>query len=344
MGRTTRALGGHRNPSGRFREYGSANLPSYLADTSILRRSVTSMPLAANSANIVQTMVNIKAMANRVSFDTSDAYTVPLYIVDSRKIALSTVQFKNGDGSDKPIPPTMRSYLQYNVPIPPNILIPTGSDKSVEIYDIATNVYRGFWQLKPISSTQYTCEWGGYQVGTYASSTTPSTYSGQYAEGKVCAAGLLGSLMTISVDEIKAGRINHALSMLLPWAYDDYSWPAKGGDGNVSDPNYPMQGQWCRLNPNFSIDAQNYNPILRAVCHAVQTYGATVTDKVGTSFPGIYFSPESALVYKYRTGTTTNPWDSTIATYAPGFTASTVLQAFPADQLQFAPKDWGKPV
>ena len=71
--------------------------------------------------------------------------------------------------------------------------------------------------------------------------------------------------------------------------------------------------------------------------------GGTVVDKAGTSYPGIYFSPESNLVRQYKEGTTTNYWDQILQLYAPGATNSNVLSRFPADKMQFAPKDWGKP-
>lgn len=346
--RTIQSAGGVRR---RFTPLGSGWYPYYLGHRTVFQRDVSAMPLASNSSAITAKMVELASLGmqrfGRAATFNSDTYSVPLYIIDSRTIKPAYVHFVNADGSDKWINATMRQYLQNNVPLPDDIIVPSGSDKSVTIYDIATNTYRGYWQLQRVDAQSWTTQWGGYLTDIYSLGGTPVHFDMQYGDaGKLSACGLVSNLMDITMEDIDRGEINHALNILLPISYSPggVSWPAKGTDGQVVDANLPMQGQWWRLNPDFDVDAQGYNRILTNICKALQTYGGTTVDRTGDGFPAIYFSTASTLVERYRTGSNTvRTWEQVVAQYAPGYSLSTCLKDFPAHQLQFAPVDWGKP-
>ena len=73
-----------------------------------------------------------------------------------------------------------------------------------------------------------------------------------------------------------AGKVLHAIRITVPTTQDAYVWPARHKAGATTNLNYPPMGTWLRLSP--TIDPNSYDPMVRPIVVALQTYGAIVAD------------------------------------------------------------------
>jgi hypothetical protein len=77
-------------------------------------------------------------------------------------------------------------------------------------------------------------------------------------------------------DEVKRGRIDHALRITVPRTRRAYIYPARHFASNSSDPNLPAMGQRVRLKRGF--DVSRFPRQTRVVLRALKRYGAIVAD------------------------------------------------------------------
>ena len=120
-------------------------------------------------------------------------------------------------------------------------------------------------------------------VGQTITATTINGWGANCAEGRSCmganAAGfaLLGG--AIRPEEISAGGIPHALSLMTPATRSGYiACPATSSDGKSSDANAIPEGAQIQLDPSFNVAAQSWAPWQKAITVALQQYGAFVSD------------------------------------------------------------------
>ena len=62
----------------------------------------------------------------------------------------------------------------------------------------------------------------------------------------------------------------------MPTTQDAYIWPARHKAGATTNLNYPPMGTWLRL--SSAIDPNTFDPAVRPIVVALQTYGAIVAD------------------------------------------------------------------
>ena len=107
----------------------------------------------------------------------------------------------------------------------------------------------------------------------------------------------------IGIDELRRGKIEHALSVTFPNYQRGASFPAKMADGNIDATKYPEAphaGQRWRLPANFDTDGYlrsiglDGDKILRMQIEAAKEYGGIVTDR---NLATIAFNFESGWSY-----------------------------------------------
>ena len=77
-------------------------------------------------------------------------------------------------------------------------------------------------------------------------------------------------------DEMKRGRINHALRFTVPETRRDYIYPARHFASDSNDPDLPAMGQRFRLKANYPIGG--FPRQARIVLKALKRYGMIVAD------------------------------------------------------------------
>jgi hypothetical protein len=77
-------------------------------------------------------------------------------------------------------------------------------------------------------------------------------------------------------DEVKRGRINHALRFTVPETRREYIYPARHFASDSNDPDLPAMGQRFRLKANYPIDG--FPRQARVVLKALKRYGMIVAD------------------------------------------------------------------
>lgn len=316
--------------------------PVYLGEGSVFQRDVSAMPLATNSAAMAAYMRQDQINTGYGTAWNLYQYNFPTYVVRSSQTPPAHVTWRDlraWGWTPVEMMGTVFSKGPHNpeldtapfAPIPEYAVPATGTDSSMAVYDADSDTLWEWWQITNIAPGQWAAEWGSRTLNA------SQKFNGQADVGSVCAAGLMGSLLQIGIGEAQAGVINHALGLVMLAPAQGHSWPARQDDGWVTDPNAPIQGQWFRLDPAFDIEAQPYNELLKMVCRAVQTYGATCFDKGGA----VAWTGESSAHEFSTTGV--DPWQAILADAGGGLAEWQVFNAFPWEQTQWAPVDWGKP-
>ena len=141
-----------------------------------------------------------------------------------------------------------------------------------------------FWRLARRSDGWH-ASWGGAMrdvsrsPGHYTRASWPGAepYWGSTASKLPVVGG------TMTIDELKRGRIDHALALGLPEVRANYvSWPAQRTDGTARSAGAIPQGARFRLNPELDLSALDLPPITRMLAEAAQRHGMVVRDRSGT--------------------------------------------------------------
>jgi len=77
-------------------------------------------------------------------------------------------------------------------------------------------------------------------------------------------------------DEVRRGRIDHALRITVPRTRRAFIYPARHFASDSGDPDLPAMGQRVRLRRGF--DVSGFGPQSRVVLRALKRYGALVAD------------------------------------------------------------------
>jgi hypothetical protein len=175
----------------------------------------------------------------------------------------------------------------------------------VSPYDGAKGYYFEGWQMQPedpalTGGFSWSAAWGGRKVRTekwtghwtdwktsgyrYSTPGDPdSTYEdklyGTTATSLPLAAG------QVTVEDVQASRIEHALGLSVITPKTGFRWPAQRGDG-TSSTNPIVEGMRMRF-PVGSVAPATLHPVAKLVFDAVRDYGLVVWDKAGAvSFRG----------------------------------------------------------
>jgi hypothetical protein len=224
----------------------------------------SSAPLASNSATLV-TELRRQVLTYGQWINTWQ-YSVPVYTVGARQ---------------RRVPVTLDTdawTLQRDfaaVPLPANARPAAGTDGHLTVYQPSRDTLWDFWKLSK-GSDGWHARWGGKM-------THVSTNRGSFpAPFGATATGLplLGGLMRMQ--ELQAGRIDHALALAIPRTRaSQFVWPATRGDGGATWASAPPEGTHLRLDPTVDVAALDLPPVTQAIALAAQRYGVIIRDGSG---------------------------------------------------------------
>ena len=193
-----------------------------------------------------------------------------------------------------------------NVPIPDHAVASAGTDGHIAIYDPTTDRLWEFWQFQWLDKNTPMAAWGGRIDNVSQSDAAfPAPFG-------VSASGLAFPAMAVTIaeaSEAKAeaaagrttkGAIQHALYLATIFNAGRACWPANRYDGGNG--GKLMHGQRVRLAASVDVDALNAHPLAKAIAHALQKYGAVMSDTAGQ----VNIGAESGMGAALRDDT--NPW------------------------------------
>lgn len=210
-------------------------------------------------------------------------FSTPVYVVSARQRRVPVSLDTGSWGAP------LKRVLAEGVPIPPRAVPALGTDRHMTVYQPATDTLWEFWhaQRKPDG---WHANWGGAMRGVsrspghYTDASWPGLGRREGWNWGASATSLPVVAGTIMTEELRRGRIPHALAMSLPNACKGtFSWPAQRSDGWSTAPDCLPEGAQLRLDPQLDLDVLDLPPMTRMLAEAVQRYGAVVRDVTGRS-------------------------------------------------------------
>jgi hypothetical protein len=296
---------------------------------SVWRASVSSAPLAADSATLVRALAaQVSDHWGGVAAFNAWQYNTSFYTVTAATPGVDVV-WDNCQG--KPYTPAglLGSGGQFSsVPIPVDAVPATGRDAELTVYSPSRDQLWELWKATHHADGWHAC-WGGRIDHV---STSPGFFSGGFGAS---ASGLAVAGGVVSFADVRHGSIDHALALAIvdaaPWRI--VSWPAQRSDGSSGSSSPIAEGTRFRLDPSVDVDRLNLTPVAKMVAKAAQQYGFIVTDKAGA----VSVIGESGAGVQAATGV--NPWTAIIGK-TPSYL---VMRNFPWDKLEALPRNYGKP-
>lgn len=218
--------------------------------------------------------------------------SIPIYTVDSSNPEQHFITVTSRD-SRVTSNETSKKMMLGKIPFPEwgKLRMNDSGDRSIAIYDVATGVWRSMFMFVPDSQATdgntYHFSSGGYiQAKPNFEGFGEDNYWMSLMTSTSSVVGLSNELTQIGVEEVRAGEINHMVSM----TWQDYQrisgFPTKMTDGRVSKDDYPHAphaGQMFTLPADFDIDyhvkERGGGEFMKTYLRAVQEYGAIITDR-----------------------------------------------------------------
>lgn len=265
-------------------------------------------PLAPNSDSLVNELNQIvqnDESLNRGPWINTTKWSTPIYQVPDDQ-PMVHVQL------DRISPPLQAVFNQ--VPLPSDAIPAAGTDNCLVVWQVGTDRMWEFWQLHRMPDGWH-ASWGGEMDHV---STNPGRYPNSWG-GTASSLPLIGGLITIA--ELRAGTINHALVMGLPVARANWwAWPANRTDGVSLSPTAIPAGTDFRLDPTLDVDALPVPRVTKILARAAQRYGIVVR---GTSGNTTFYAQDP-------TPTGSDPYPSLF----DGLSPKQITRAFPWNRLQ----------
>jgi hypothetical protein len=246
--------------------------------------SVWNVPLAADapldpqSPLLVATLlrqVTLEVAAQRGPYVNTIQYSTPVYTV--RK-------------SQRRVPVQLDTYTPSRlqrafraVPLPNRAHPADGTDAHLTVWQPSTDRMWEFWKLQRRKG-RWHAAWGGAmrkvsrRGGYYKRTVWPGARS--YWGATATSLPLVGGL--IRINELRAGRVDHALALGLPEIRSGvFSLPAQRTDGTVDRMDAIPAGARFRLDPTLDLSTLQMPPFVRVLAEAAQKYGMIVRDTSG---------------------------------------------------------------
>jgi hypothetical protein len=243
------------------------------------------------------------------------SYGVPIVTVDASQ-PTTTVTLDHA-------PDAALSGAWSSVPLPPSAQAAQGSDGYMVVWQPSTDRMWEFWQLSR-QSDGWHASWGGamMHVSTNAGVYGPEAWPGAKPWWGATASSLALAGGVMSIEELRRGRINHALAIALPEVRAGvYASPAQRSDGRSSDPLALPEGAHLRLDPGLDLSTLSMPPVVREMAVAAQRYGILVRD----------VAANVAFIAQDPSGTGGDPYTNG---FFEGKYPSELLASFPWTHLQ----------
>lgn len=165
------------------------------------------------------------------------------------------------------------------VPVPDGAIQDPKSDGKMVIWDTSANKSYSFWRWQK-SETEYTVGSAGWADTSYSGEGIKNYWAdGGGWGGRAAGWNYLSGLLT--PDDIRSGRITHALAVSLPVDLvhaTEYVWPAMATDGNSWDSNSIREGVRLQLDPAIDVNGLDLSAGEKVIARALQEFGAWVSD------------------------------------------------------------------
>ena len=210
-----------------------------------------------------------------------------------------------------------------SVPLPRNAKPAPGADRHLTVWQPSTDRLWEFFKARKEDGI-WRADWGGAIRNV---SKSPGYYTKSAWPGATRAWGATATSLpiiggTMLLDELKRGRIDHALALNLPAPRaGEFAWPAQRSDGK-GPPTALPEGARIRLDPSVNVADLGLPKLGRMIARAAQRYGMVVRDQTGHGM-----SLWAEVAPPGHSG-------ATLATYLNGKTPSEVLANFPWDRMQ----------
>jgi hypothetical protein len=293
---------------------------------SVWRQDVSTAPVAADSDVMIDGLAaQVADHYGGVAAFNVNSYTASYYEVgpDTPRVDVAWDNCQDKDYTPKGL--LGKGGQLSQIPVPADAVPAEGRDAQLTIYSPSTDQLWELWRAKQVGGEWGAC-WGGRIDGV---SQSPGYFSGGFGAS---ASGLAISGGMVWVDDARAGRIDHALSLAVLDVrhWKTVSWPAQRSDGGDKSEAAIPAGTRLRLDPRLDLNGLALTPMGRLIAQAAQKYGFIVTDKSGA----VAVTAESGGVRASE-----DPWPKLLG----GKKSYEVMAGFPWDRLQALPQDYGKP-
>jgi hypothetical protein len=219
---------------------------------------VDALPVAGNSDAIVRSIGLDDAMHADFGSGRWEGSRIGIpFDVVSRKTKRSRVTFDYADESDR---------VRY--PIPSNVHIEGGGDRHALLLDRSACRLYELFALRRSGS--------GWAAGSGATWNLRKKRLRHAGWTSADAAGLPILPLLARYDEVRRGRIDHALRVTVQRTRSSYVYPARHEASSDGDPSLPRMGERLRLKK--SVDISTFPRQARIVLKAMRRYGLIVAD------------------------------------------------------------------
>jgi hypothetical protein len=270
------------------------------SSTSPWNTPISSNPaIDPGSATFIADLATLTGQGQQALSVNIQGYSIPVYYVDSTVPFVNVMAGLGGTGFRTGAPNEGDVPGSGTAPIPAGATPAAGTDRHLCVVDTAAetswdlynaNDGNGGWTASLAASMDLTSD------GVRPSTNASPWWAGQGA--RACGFPLIAGLIT--VDEVKAGKIEHALVLAYPHIRSRYyTPPASSAQGTTSDA-IQTRGVECggqiQLDPALDLSTLGLSSTGLMIARALQTYGAFVGDYSGAIS---LYADESATAQAY---------------------------------------------
>ena len=293
----------------------------FFSPSSFWYRPVAGGQVDPSSATVLRALDGLVAeeeQARRGPWISTTEFSVPVYTVPANQPTV-TVELKHRS------PELALQAAWKAVPLPAWAEPARGHDALLVVWQPSTNRLWEFWHLRH-EAGGWQADWGGAMRKV---SSNPGVYGPQAWPGaktwwgaSASSLSLVGGLITL--EDLKRGVINHAVSMSIPNVRGGvYSSPAQRSDG--ADPSSLMlpEGAHLRLDPSLDLASMHLPHLTLMIAEAAQRYGIFIRDGAGN----VQFNAQDPI------STGTEPYAGPDG-YFEGHHPRELLTSFPWNKLE----------
>ncbi len=166
------------------------------------------------------------------------------------------------------------------MPLPRTAKPAPGADRHLTVWQPSTDRLWEFFGARHAANGWH-AQWGGAirRVSKSPGYYTRAAWPGATPNWGATASSLPVIGGTMLLDELKTGRIDHALAINLPAPRAGiFSWPAQRTDG-TGPPTALPEGAHLRLDPTVDVSTLHLPKLTRMIARAAQRYGLVVRDQ-----------------------------------------------------------------
>jgi len=245
------------------------------------RRSVWKSRIPRRAELDPRSRTLVRSLAARTREEATDGWGPT---IDT--LAASTPVYKVGRGQPRvKVAGDPPAAWRGGAPIPPDAKPAPATDGTMAIWQPSTDTMWELFRGVRRRDGSWHATWGGKMEGVSRSRgyfvdrkfSDGSERQSHWWGGTASSLALAGGLITF--DDLRAGRIDHALQLSVNEVRSKvYSLPAQRGDGKCPCPNALPEGARLRLDPRVDVKRLGLPRVTEMIALAAQRYGIVVND------------------------------------------------------------------